>query len=396
MRPDGTVKVLDFGLAKAMDRRRRSSARERDRSSPTITTPAMTQAGMILGTAAYMAPEQARGQGGRQARGHLGVRCLLFEMLTGTRAFDGEDVTDTLAAVVRAEPDWSLLPPGLPPTSSCYLRRCLQKDPKQRVRDMATMRLALEGAFDTAAPRRRPRRARRRSRCRCVGIGRHRRDPCGVALRSGIGPRPPARAGAPDHPASAGCGAHVVSSHHPDGRTVAYVAQQGAADPQLYLRDLNAVDARIVTGSSGARQPFFSPDGRWVAFFANGQLQKAEVGGGAPIRMADVAYPFGGTWTTDNTIIYAASLTSGLMQIPASGGTPRQISKPDGAANGYAHVFPQALPGGRSVLFTMWGQTEAPSRCLSSRVRGDGPAGDDLCISGVRPFVWHTRTAPRR
>ena len=113
-----------------------------------------------------------------------------------------------------------------------------------------------------------------------------------------------------------------------------------------------------MAGSSGAKQPFFSPDGKWVAFFAQGQLQKAEVAGGAPIRLAEAAYAFGGTWNEDNTIIYAASLGSGLLRIPASGGTPESLTKPDGAAKGYAHVFPQALPGGRSVLFTIWGQTQ--------------------------------------
>ena len=141
-----------------------------------------------------------------------------------------------------------------------------------------------------------------------------------------------------------------------DGRTVAYVTQQGTEDAQLYLRDLNSFEARAVAGSSGAKQPFFSPDGKWVAFFAQGQLQKAEVAGGAPIRLAEAPVPVGGTWSDDNTIIYAGSFGSGLMRVPASGGTPETLTKPDGAAKGFAHVFPQVLPGGRSVLFTIWGQ----------------------------------------
>ena len=143
-----------------------------------------------------------------------------------------------------------------------------------------------------------------------------------------------------------------------DGRTVAYVVRQGTDDSQLYLRDLDSFDARAVSGASGARQPFFSPDGKWVAYFAKGFLQKAEVSGGAPIRLVEAPYPFGGTWTDDNQIIYTVSLSSGLLQIPAGGGTSTSISKPDGAANGYAHVFPQALPGTRSVLFTIWGQNK--------------------------------------
>ena len=143
-----------------------------------------------------------------------------------------------------------------------------------------------------------------------------------------------------------------------DGRIIAYAAQRGADEPLLYLRQLDSFEARPVAGSSGARQPFFSPDGKWVAFFARGQLQKAEVAGGTPILLAEAALPFGGTWNQDDTIIYAASLGSGLLRIPASGGTPEALTNPDGAAEGYAHVFPEVLPGGRSVLFTIWGQTQ--------------------------------------
>ena len=168
-----------------------------------------------------------------------------------------------------------------------------------------------------------------------------------------------------------------------DGRTVAYVARQGTEDSQLYLRDLNSFETRAVPGSKGARQPFFSPDGTWVAFFAQGQLQKAEVAGGTPVRLVEAAYPFGGTWTEDNTIIYAASLGSGLLQIPAGGGAPKSISKPDGAANGYAHVWPQALPlaeavgkccsrsGGRTegTRCSLWTQASGNWCCPRRRLR---------------------------
>ena len=143
-----------------------------------------------------------------------------------------------------------------------------------------------------------------------------------------------------------------------DGRIIAYAAQLGTDEPRLYLRRLDSFEAHAVAGSNGARQPFFSPDGKWVAFFAQGQLQKAGVAGGTPIGLAEAAGPFGGTWNQDDTIIYAASLGSGLLRIPASGGTPEALTNPDGAAEGYAHVFPGVLPGGRSVLFTIWGQTQ--------------------------------------
>jgi Tol biopolymer transport system component len=166
---------------------------------------------------------------------------------------------------------------------------------------------------------------------------------------------PPVRLSIPLPPGQTITSSPAISN---DGLTIAYAAQLGVDEPLLYLRDLNSFEARVVAGSNGAREPFFSPDGKWVAFFAQGQLQKAEVAGGTPIRLAEAPFPLGGTWSQDNTIIYAPSLGSGLLRIPASGGAPEVLTSTDGAADGYAHVFPQVLPGGRSVLFTIWGQTQ--------------------------------------
>jgi serine/threonine-protein kinase len=298
----------------------------------------MTQAGLILGTAAYMAPEQARGRTVGKRADVWAFGAVLFEMLTGTRAFPGDDLTDTLAAVVRGEPDWTLMPPGLPSTLVLFLKRCLQKDPKQRIPDIATMRLALDGAFDTGVPDKAVASAGRQSpRTLVWGLAATAVLSLAVAAlalwnRPLAVPQTAARLtiALPE-------GAEITSSPAitANGRTVAYAARQGTENSQLYLRDLNSFESRVVPGSNGGRQPFFSPDGKWVAFFAQGHLQKAEVAGGAPIRIVEAAYSFGGTWTEDNTIIYAASLGSGLLQIPASGGAPRSISKPDGAANGY-------------------------------------------------------------
>ena len=339
-----------------MRRARRADAM----NSPTLTTPAMTQAGMILGTAAYMAPEQARGKTVDKRADIWAFGVVLFEMLTGARAFPGEDLTDTLAAVVRAEPNWTLLPAGLPSTLVVYLRRCLQKDPKQRIPDMAAMRLALEGAFETATPHTTAAPVRRKHpplvwASAAIAVGSLAVAAVAVWNRPAAVQQRSTRLTIPLPPGTEITSYPAITS---DGRTVAYVAQQGTEDSQLYLRDLNSFEVRALAGSNGARQPFFSPDDKWVAFFAQGHLQKAEVAGGAPIRVVEAAYPFGGTWAEDNTIIYAASLSSGLLQIPASGGAPKAISKPDAAANGYAHVFPQALPGGRRVLFTVWGQNK--------------------------------------
>ena len=322
VRDDGTVKVLDFGLAKAMDPAGASSSGN-IMNSPTLTARA-TAVGMILGTAAYMAPEQARGKATDRRADIWAFGAVLYEMLTGTRAFPGDDLTDTLAAVVRGEPDWTLLPPNLPPTLGVCLRRCLQKDPKQRIPDMATMRLALEGAFETPAAQTTgtvpPRQSGRPFVWASAAIAVASLAVAAFALwsRPEVAPQTSARL---TIPLPAGSELTSYPAITPDGRTVAYVAQQGTEDSQLYLRDLNSFEARAVAGTSGARQPFFSPDGKWVAFFAQGFLQKAEVNGGAPIRLVEAAYPFGGTWTEDNKIIYAASLSSGLLQIPAGGGT---------------------------------------------------------------------------
>ncbi|MGH9387301.1 MAG: protein kinase domain-containing protein, partial [Vicinamibacterales bacterium] len=359
VRGDGTVKVLDFGLAKAFAPEGASATTDA-MNSPTLTARA-TQMGMILGTAAYMAPEQARGKSVDKRADVWAFGAVLFEMLTGARAFPGEDLTDTLAAVVRAEPNWSLLLPDLPPMLALCLRRCLQKDPRQRIPDMATMRLALEGAFETASTQTSLVATTPPLRHALVWTAGAIAVVSLIVAAYALWNRPAAAQKTSARltiPLPAGAEITSYPAITRDGRIVAYPAQQGIEDSQLYLRDLDAFEARAVAGSSGARQPFFSPDGKWVAFFAQGYLQKAEVTGGAPIRVVEAAYPFGGTWTENDTIIYAASLSSGLLQVPASGGAPTSITKPDASAKGYAHVFPQVLPGGRRVLFTVWGDTK--------------------------------------
>jgi eukaryotic-like serine/threonine-protein kinase len=354
VRADGTVKVLDFGLAKALDQDVKTS-RPQAANSPTITTPAMTQAGMILGTAAYMSPEQAKGRAVDKRADIWAFGVVLYEMLTGTRAFAGEDITDTIVSVMSKEPDWAALSSSTPSAVRSLLRRCLDKDPKRRLRDIGEARFALDGANDPAPA---PDRQRQRPMVWAPAV---------IAVVSlavaafALWSRPAAiQTTSARLTIPLPLGAEITSypAITADGRTVAYVAQHGTEDAQLYLRDLNEFQARVVAGSSGARQPFFSPDGKWVAFFAQGQLQKAEVAGGGAIRVVEAAYPFGGTWSEDNTIIYAASLGSGLLRISASGGTPESLTRPDGATKGYAHVFPRALPGGRSVLFTIWGQAQ--------------------------------------
>jgi Tol biopolymer transport system component len=253
------------------------------------------------------------------------------------------------------DPAWAALPPATPWGVQQLLRRCLVKDPRQRVRDMGDVRLALEGANDPAPASDRQTRHPLVWALALIATASLTLAAFALWSRPTAVQKTSARLAIPLPPGQELTTYPAISR---DGRTVAYVTQQGTDDSQLYVRDLNSFEARAVAGSSGATQPFFSPDGKWVAFFAQGQLQKAEVTGGAPIRLAETPFPYGGTWNEDNTIIYAMSLGSGLLRIPASGGTPDSLTKPDGAAKGLNHGFPHALPGGRSVLFTIWGQTQ--------------------------------------
>ena len=234
---------------------------------------------MILGTAAYMAPEQARGRAVDKRADIWAFGVVLFEMLTARRAFQGDDLSMTLAAVMMKEPEWAALPQATPTGLRQLLRRCLVKDPRQRIRDMGDVRLALEGTTDPAPAPGRPARQPLMWALAATAAASLALAAFAVWTQPASVRQPPVRFTIP-LPA----GQEITSSPAitRDGRTVAYVTQQGTDDAELYLRDLNVFDARVVAGSSGARQPFFSPDGRWVAFFAQGQLQKVEVTGGLP------------------------------------------------------------------------------------------------------------------
>jgi len=335
----GKVKVLDFGLAKAY---------EIGLSNLNLSN---SNAGVILGTAAYMSPEQIRGKPVDKRTDIWSFGCLLYELLSGKQAFHGEDATEIFAAVVKSEPDWNVLPPRSP---SALLRRCLAKDPNHRLRDIGDAILEPESAeADTrGAIRPVPRAVAKHPLVWVLALIAAASLGFAVFNRPTETARPTVRLTIPLPP-----GAEITTSPgiSPDGRTVAYVVQQPTDGAQLYLRDLDSFEARKVVGAVGAQQPFFSPDGKWVAFFAQGQLQKAEVTGGVPMRLAEAPVPLGGTWGVDDRIVYAPSNGSGLLRIPAKGGMPETLTKPDGGAKGYRHVFPRSLPGSRYLLFTIWG-----------------------------------------
>jgi len=354
VRSDGAVKVLDFGLAKAMAS---SNASSDPANSPTLTAHA-TQMGVVIGTAAYMSPEQARGKAVDKRADIWAFGVVLLEMLTGSRLFDGESVSDILAAVLTREPDWSSLPATTPPTIRKLLRRCLDRDPKTRLRDIGEARLLLSEAPELPASTVPP---------PAVSTGRSWTVLALVAVASAvlsIGVWTTFRRAAqpsgvtrlsitlPPGQVLTGSGPAITS----DGRTIAYVAREGDGVSRLFVRDLARYESTVIPNSEGALQPFFSPDGTRIGFFARRKLLTASLSGGPPTPIADASnVPFGGAWGADGTIVYALGLNGGLLRILSSGGKPEQLTEPDGAAKGYAHVWPRFLPGRNSLLFLMWG-----------------------------------------
>ena len=389
VRDDGTVKVLDFGLAKALSPDTAGASGDA-MNSPTITTPAMTRAGMILGTAAYMAPEQARGKAVDKRADIWAFGVVFYEMLTGARLFDGESVAETLGQIFAREPDLAKLPPATPASIGDVIARCLVRDPRKRLRDIGDARLHID---DALAGRIEPPRAPASS-AQVQG-----QKPWGlwlgvpmIALAAAAGgwfarPAPLAphvRLSIAMPPGEQVMTLPAITS---DGQVIAYVAGRTSATSKLYLRALGDFVARPVANSVGAQYPFFSPDGRGIAFFAGGKLRRASVAGGAAIDLAPSATPWGGTWDTQGRIVYTTGLGSGLWRVPADGGIPEQLTKPDGADAGYAHVFPERLAGTSDILFAFWGRTfQAAQLSTQSRTwRAITPPSKTIVVSTYAP-----------
>ena len=285
VRADGTVKVLDFGLAKAMEPAARSSPSMS--MSPTLTTPAMTQAGIILGTAAYMSPEQAKGRAVDKRSDVWAFGVVLYEMLTGQRAFDGEDMTEVLGAVVRLEPNCDALPPDVPAHVRRVLQLCLRKDLRQRIRDVGDVRLTLEGAFETAVPQTAtlvplPARGAPLAWIAALAVAAVAIVALAVPTVRHLREAPPASPPETRTDVVTPANADPISfALSPDGRQIVFVASgDGAA--RLWLRPLTTTTAQPLPGTEGADHPFWSPDSRAVGFFADGKLKRLDLGGGAP------------------------------------------------------------------------------------------------------------------
>jgi serine/threonine protein kinase len=370
VRDDGTVKVLDFGLAKLAEPVG-STAIGGATLSPTITSPAlMTGVGILLGTAAYMSPEQAKGRAADKRSDIWAFGCVLYEMLTGQRAFHGEDVSDTLAFVLTREPDWTALPATTPAPIHRLLRRALQKDRSRRLDSAAAARLEIEDAQTSpsgtnTAPatfRRAPWVAAAAATlivgalagAWTVAHSRPQQSDSRV-LRLQIDPPPGGQI-------LIGPGSTVGTvAISPDGKIVAYLARV-AGKTGLWIRPLNASAASQLPGTEGASSPMWSPDSQSLAFYVGEKLQRMELGGGKPVTIATSsgATPGGtlirnGSWGSDGSIVFPVT-AFGLVRVPATGGTPTAVTSVDAARGEASHGDPQFLPRGR-VLFSIAGTT---------------------------------------
>jgi eukaryotic-like serine/threonine-protein kinase len=356
VRSDGTVKVLDFGLAKAIEPVGAISPGVTQ--SPTITTPAMTQAGLILGTAAYMSPEQAKGQPADKRSDVWAFGCVLYEMLTAKRAFEGEDVSDTLAAVLRSEPAWGALPDDLAPAIVELIQRSLAKDRRRRIADVAVALFVLTG----------PSQASRVTRTeRANAVTGHPIAAIAAALVATVGlaaggwwmgarsrpvePKLVARFAVPlrGDEQFANLGGNLIALS-PDGKYLAYIANR-----RLNLHPLDRLQSIPIRGTEFAannvatiRSPFFSPNGQWIGFSQEGQIKRVSINGGAPVTIAPAVNASGHAWEDDGTILFAEG--DNILRVPEAGGKPEVIVA---GVKGRVQSL-QLLPGKRTILFTVF------------------------------------------
>jgi len=348
--PDGDVKVLDFGIAKAL-------GDDGDEAGPPVEATGDRVPGAILGTAPYLSPERARGLGGDHRADIWAFGCVVFEMLTGARAFGGASQTEVIARVLEREPDWSRLPERTPASLRRVLGRTLEKDPRRRLGFIGDARLDLEDArAELATP------APAASLPRAPRIGWTAALAAAAGLLAGGGlvwqamrPAPPlvARLAVPV-PATdvLVAGEQPGLAIAPDGRTLVYRARRDGAI-HLMRRALDAADAEIIPGTENAGGPFFSPDGRWIGFATEGRLMKAPVDGGPPVAVCDTPGSPLGSWGDDGTIAFSIATARSIYTVPATGGDPVVVATPDEGKGELLQEVPEMLPGGRAALVTI-------------------------------------------
>jgi len=384
---DGQVKLLDFGLAKALEG---ETSQEELQNSPTLSA-AATRAGVMLGTAAYMAPEQARGKRVDRRADIWAFGCVLYEMLAGRDAFGGETTSDILACVIRAEPDWSSIPASVPRRIQELVRRCLQKDPKQRLQAIGEARITVDGAVagssDEAAAAAQTTRPRELLSRRALpwgvaavglavtmvfgGLLLHRRppDPPPVMRASLLLPEPLGGV------FSANPGSPIVLS--PDGSRLVFVGSPAGKPPQLYLRQLDQQTATPIANTEEAVQPFFSADGQWVGFFANSKLMKIDTATGVAQQVCDAPGSRTGAWNKEGIILFA-NFGRPLQKVAAFGGVMR------GGALAAAHgpTLADAEPAQHAIASTVATISTRRWGMIASVVRCPG-----LDVGGIRAFV---------
>jgi len=375
VREDGTVKVLDFGLAKALEPAGTTPSASQ---SPTVTSPAMTQAGIILGTAAYMSPEQAKGRAADKRSDVWSFGCVLYEMLTGKRAFDGEDVSDTLAAVLRGDPDWTALPRETPPSIVTLLKRCLERDRRRRIGDIAAAQFVLGEQVNPVQEVQQQRRLKHALLAAVAlaavvfgGIGVWILKPDKVttlplvrfSFSLGEGERFP------------GSGRQIVAIS-PDGTQIVY-----AANNRLYRRSMDDLASHAIPGTelpvadlgTTITSPVFSPDGNSIAFFSSGAIKRIPLSGGSPATISPATNPRGMSWS-ERGIVFAGE-DGKIFLVSPNGGKPEELVS---LKNGEVVYGPQILPGGDSLLFTvaqgafragMWDQAQVVVQSLTTGTR---------------------------
>jgi Tol biopolymer transport system component len=359
--PEGKVKVLDFGLAKAFEG---DVANDDMSNSPTLSA-AATMQGVILGTAAYMSPEQARGKAVDKRTDIWAFGCVVYELLTRKQAFHGESTTEILAAVLREEPDWEILPASTPVKIRDLLRRCLQKDANRRARDAGDARIEIEEALaapvtaelTTAAPTKGIRALGRRGLILSLGTWLFGAAIAGVAVWN-LKPTPQSPPQAvtrtvinlPPGRVLAGFESGPAVAISPDGTRLVYAASQGGIQ-RLYLRAMDSLlEAQSIPDTEGASSPFFSPDSQWLGFLSGGTLKKVSVGGGAAATISHAASG-GASWGSQGMIAFPPGNATLLQQVPDAGGAPQPLTRFEKGNN--SHRWPEFLPGGKAVLFAV-------------------------------------------
>jgi Tol biopolymer transport system component len=381
--PDGAVKVLDFGLAKMLDPAVDASDSSQ---SATITSPAMTRIGVVLGTAAYMSPEQARGKVVDKRSDIWAFGCVLYEMLTGSRAFAGDEVSDTLAFVITKEPDWTALPAAAPPALRALLRHCLQKSVRGRLRDIGDARLAIDdalaelgagtqGGSAVGGIRGSGRRAVSWIAVPLVALAAAgamlllmRRDEApAVHPKRFVVQLPAGQQLAFGDSAPVGEGRPSIAIS-PDGQRIVYVGRQGDA-VRLYQRPVGQFETTALDGTEGAFNPFFSPDGQWIGFFTATHLKKVSISGGAPVTLCEARNPYGAAWMRDS-VYFAQAFGRVLSRVPGGGGASEVVR-----SAGTVKFWPFAVPDDGVLLVS-------GSPAGVELVRANEGPGADRLISG--------------